>query len=87
MTRKAIIRKEPFSSDGTPTNKKQYFLIWCIEALKRHKNISGSIIYNKLAGCGCLQFIMECYDALHTQGEEVIVDDIELFCRRRGVVF
>jgi len=65
---------------------RQYFLIWCIEAVKRIKGISGSIVYNKLKECDCLKFIIDNYEALHSQSEEYIVEDIVEFCKNRGVL-
>ncbi|MCB2313343.1 DUF3791 domain-containing protein [Clostridium tagluense] len=66
---------------------RQYFLIWCIEAVKRIKGISGSRVYNKLKECDCLKFIIDNYEVIHSESEEYIVEDIVEFCKNRGVLF
>lgn len=65
---------------------KQYFLIWCIETVKRLKGISGNIVYNKLKSCEGITFILNNYEVLHSQSQEYILEDIELFCKNRGVL-
>jgi hypothetical protein len=67
-------------------DKEQYFLIWCLETMKRNKDVSGCVIYNKLRTCGALDYILKFYDTIHTEGEHATILDLEESCRVRGMV-
>lgn len=53
------------------------FIIYCIETYKASKNLSGQEAYNTLQKTGAVDYIDECYEALHTFGDEAIVWNID----------
>ena len=56
------------------------FAIFCIE------NVAAALNYDVLKNSGILhEYIFACYDVLHTQGKEYIVNDIIELMKRKGV--
>jgi hypothetical protein len=53
------------------------FVIYCIETYKAEKNLPGAQAYGLLDSAGALDYIDECYEALHTFGDKEIVRNIE----------
>ena len=56
--------------------KQTKFLVYCIEIYKTAFNISGKDVVNLFNQYGILDYIIECYGALHTTGPEYIIEDI-----------
>ena len=52
------------------------FLIHCIEIYKTAYKISGKEVMKIFTQNGILDYILECYDALHTTGPQYIIEDI-----------
>jgi len=52
------------------------FLVYCIEIYKTRYQISGREVLQIFEKNGILDYIVECYGALHTTGPEYIIDDI-----------
>ncbi len=46
--------------------------------------MSGKDVANLFKASGVLEFIINGYDMLHTQGKEYILEEIEIFLRNRG---
>ena len=62
------------------------FAIFCIENVAAVLNKDATITYDVLKNSGILhEYIFECYDVLHTQGKEYIVNDIVELMKRKGV--
>ena len=62
------------------------FAVFCIESVAHHQGCDAVAVYDALVQSGVLQeYIVPCYDALHTQGKEYIVADILDVLRDRGV--
>ena len=70
-------------------NKKELdFAVFCIENVAEHLGLKGEETYKLLAEKSDIldNYIIPCYDALHTQGKEYIVNDITELLREKGLV-
>jgi hypothetical protein len=64
------------------------FAVFCIESLAEYLNMDGAKVYELLT---CKEnildsYILEYYDALHTQGKEYIVDELAELMRKKGLI-
>ena len=63
-----------------------YFTVFLINHLANKLDESVSVIYNKLKSVNAISdYIIPCYDVLHTQGAEYIMEDLQEYARIRGV--
>ena len=64
------------------------FAVFCIESVAEYLGINGAELYAKLNHESDLldAYIIDSYDALHTQGKEYIVEDIVDIMRKEGLV-
>jgi len=60
-------------------NPEVKFLAYCIEIYKADKQISGRQAYERFRHYGVLDYIIDCYGALHTTGAEYTIDSIDKF--------
>ncbi len=66
--------------------KELYFSIFLIYALSDEWKKSPAKVYKILNSTGILDnYIIPCYDVLHTFGKEYLVEDITEFAREKGV--
>ncbi len=76
---------------GVDTNTQEFkeleFAVFCIENVAKELTIEGSEAYDMLAvQTDILQnYIIPCYDVLHTQGKEYIVNDLIDMLKAKGV--
>jgi len=63
--------------------KSTKFLIYCIEIYKTAFKISGKEVISLFSQYGILDYIVECYGALHTTGPEYIIEDISGLIKAR----
>ena len=62
------------------------FAIFCIENTATSLNKDSVETYDMLKTTGILdEYILPCYDVLHTQGKEYIINDIIELMKRKGV--
>ncbi|MCD8330313.1 MAG: DUF3791 domain-containing protein [Lachnospiraceae bacterium] len=63
------------------------FAIFCIENIAAQSGVSAERLYEDLTKESDIlySYIIPCYDVLHTQGKEYIVNDILDLMRERGV--
>lgn len=69
-------------------DKKQIeFAVFCIESVAEKLGQTGDVIYEMLTKESNIlnDYIVGCYDVLHTQGKEYIVDDIIEVMKQKGV--
>lgn len=59
------------------------FLAHCLEEYKQAKRLTGKQVITLFNQYGVLDYIVDCYDALHTTGPAYIIDDIDLFIAAR----
>jgi len=64
------------------------FTVYCIESVAEHLNLKGNEVYGLLSEKSDIldQYIIPSYDALHTQGQLYIVNDIVELMRERGAI-
>lgn len=76
---------------GVDTNTQEFkeleFAVFCIENVAKKLSVDGSVVYDMLAvQTDILQhYIIPCYDVLHTQGKEYIVNDLIDMLKAKGV--
>lgn len=62
------------------------FVIFILHSLADKWKMSPAAVYKILNSTGILdQYVLKCYDVLHTQGKEYLVEDITDFAREKGV--
>lgn len=63
------------------------FAIFCIENIAIKLGISADKVYNALADESDIlnSYIVPCYEVLHSQSKEYIVEDIISYMKERGV--
>ena len=64
------------------------FAVFCIENVAEELGLTGAEIYRLLTEKSDIldNYIIPCYDALHTQGRDYIVNDITGYMREKGLV-
>jgi len=69
------------------TQKQSFFAVFCIEAVADELNTTGDQVYKMLTDESDIldNYIVPCYDVLHTQGKEYIVEDLKGMMEKRGV--
>lgn len=76
---------------GVDTNAQEFkeleFAVFCIENVAKELVVDGTVAYDMLAvQTDILQsYIIPCYDVLHTQGKEYIVNDLIDMLKAKGV--
>jgi len=70
------------------TPEQSFFAVFCIEALVDDLGITGDKIYKILTEDSDIldNYILPCYDALHTQGRDYIVRDLKELMQKKGVL-
>lgn len=66
--------------------KELTFVVFILHALGQHWNMTTPEVYEILNSTGILDdYIIKCYDVLHTLGKEYLVEDITEFVREKGI--
>ena len=70
------------------TPETSFFAVFCIEALSDRTGVPGDKIYKLLTEDSDIldSYILPYYDALHTQGKDYIVDELEGMMKKRGIL-
>ena len=68
--------------------KELEFTVFCIENVAEQLGLKGEKIYKLLAEQSDIldSYIIPCYDTLHTQGKEYIVNDIVDYMGEKGLL-
>jgi len=62
------------------------FSVYIINQISHAVKKPSAVVYSFLADSGVLDdYVIKCYDSLHTLGREYLVDDITGLLRDRGV--
>ena len=62
-----------------------YFITFCVGNLSEALHKSPLQVYNALRSSGALNdYIIPCYDVLHTFSKEYIVEDLKEVLKQRG---
>lgn len=68
------------------SRKELSFSIFLIHHLAHEWGVTPSTVYRTLNDTHIMDdYILVCYDTLHTQGEQALVNDITDFVREKGV--
>ena len=59
------------------------FLVFCIEIYKAAKKLTGKETISLFKRYGVFDYVLSCYEALHTTGTNYIVEDIDLYLEAR----
>ncbi len=64
------------------------FAVFCIENIAIKSGASPTRVYDALTKDSDIlnNYIVPCYDVLHTQGKEYIVNDILDFANKKGII-
>lgn len=62
------------------------FLIYCIELYRRAKSLSGRAAFDLFHQTGADDYVRQSFGALHTVGEQYVLDDIDGFVKSRLAV-
>ena len=66
--------------------KELTFVVFILYALGQHWNMTTPEVYDILNSTGILDdYIIKCYDVLHTLVKEYLVEDITEFVREKGI--
>ena len=60
-------------------SKEGNFLIFCIEQYKSVKNLTGRQVMDLFRKYRVSEYIVSCFEALHTTGTNYIIEDIDLY--------
>jgi hypothetical protein len=60
------------------------FLVYCIELYKGAKKLSGRQVIALFTQYNIMDYIINCYGALHTTGEQYIIQDIDEYIATRS---
>jgi hypothetical protein len=55
------------------------FLIYCLEIYKTAKKLSGKEVIALFEKCGVIDYVTDCYGALHTTGSQYTINGIDEF--------
>lgn len=66
--------------------KELTFVVFILHALGQRWNMTKPEVYDILNSTRILDnYIIKCYDVLHTLGKEYLVEDITEFVREKGI--
>ncbi|GHV15709.1 hypothetical protein AGMMS49938_14710 [Fibrobacterales bacterium] len=62
------------------------YLAFCLEAYKKSKKLSGKGVIALFNQYGVIDYIINNYGALHTTGEQYLVQDIDGYIANRNIL-
>ena len=63
------------------------FTIFCIGSVADHLKMNARDVYHKLHNAGIISdYIVPCYDVLHSFSKEYIVEDLIAYMKKKGVL-
>ena len=73
---------------GNYSDDELRFVIFCIESLAENMNVDSIIVHDALTKESDIvdQYIIPCYETLHTQGKEYIIENLKEVMEERGIV-
>jgi len=64
-------------------SKEGKFLVYCLEVYRAAKQLTGKQAMELFKQYRVFDYVISCYEALHTTGANYIVEDIDLFIKAR----
>jgi hypothetical protein len=58
-------------------------MAYCVEIYKSAKKMTGKEVFNLFEKYGVLDYVIDCYSALHTTGAQYTIEDIDEFIASR----
>ncbi|MCL1817259.1 MAG: DUF3791 domain-containing protein [Clostridiales bacterium] len=58
-------------------------MIYCLEIYRAAKNLTGKEVIRLFIKYAVLEYIISCYESLHTTGSNYIIEDIDMFIESR----
>ena len=65
-------------------SRESEFLIYCMERYRYYKKLSGKEVAEIFEKSRVNEYIIKCYGALHTVGEDYLMNDIEKYIAENG---
>ena len=63
------------------------FVIFCVGSLSEALHMKASDVYHRLQSAGIIdEYIVPCYDVLHTYSKEYIVEDLTGYMKRKKIL-
>jgi len=59
------------------------YLIYCMELYRQAKNLSGRAVFDLFRRTGADEYIRRSFGALHTVGDQYVLEDIDGFVQSR----
>jgi hypothetical protein len=59
------------------------FLVYCLEMYRAVKYMTGRQVIDLFKQYDVTEYVLSCYEALHTTGVNYIIEDIDLFLEAR----
>ena len=70
----------------TRPDNKVWFVASCVEFYKEEKGMSGQDAYNYLCKTGAVDYIIDCWEALHMTGHLYIIDSIDEYIKNHTTI-
>ena len=64
-------------------SKQGKFMILCVETYKSAKGLNGKQVAALFTQYQVWEYLYSCFEALHTTGENCIIEDIDLYIKAR----
>lgn len=76
-----------FNKSSNYSDDELRFVVFCIESLAKDINVDPIIVHDALTRESDIvdQYIIPCYETLHTQGKEYIIENIKELMAERGI--
>lgn len=65
------------------TKEEQLFLVFCVEQYRLHKELASANVLAMFIRTGVDRFLTRHFEALHSQGSEYILHEIDVFIKKR----
>jgi len=65
-------------------NNEVFFLGFCVEIYKAEKKMNGQDAFNYLYRTGATNYIIDCYESLHTTGHLYVIDSIDEYIKNHN---
>lgn len=59
------------------------FMVYCAEQYKLAKSLNGKQLASLFSEYRVREYVFSCYEALHTTGNNYIIEDIDLYIEAR----
>ena len=75
------VREQSTIKSANTSKEELLFVAFCIEMYARRHGMDGGDVLRLFDENGVCDFLVDCYDPLHSQDREYILDEIELFMK------